>query len=431
MPPPITKGRNTLVAPLLVLCFQSYVQAFLISSSISSPSRRNTLARFAVIENDVDISKDEILHSKHIGDNVNFQQQERSRRDFLSVSLLGVMSSSLILPVLPSHAGEVGARITKAVTQSDLGISVRTQVVKGAQVMDQMDGQWERLSDRFGLGAERNKQVGRPAPKVIPDPLPLDVPTAEAILRAADETFVSLMVQQTSGGIKPEQLDDKISQIAELVRPSFQRSSSNKNAAGEALDLGSNVRDVKTAAKFNFASYVHFKAYSDLILLQGKAFDFNTFRRNFESLFGQRLVALLLQQSTKQNQQQKTEQVLNSRLSQIDQLCEALKAKGLISLSERSPVDKEQVGDWLEDLSDLTFTVAVDGDITLGSQMLLQEQGFRLYPDYARFAVISLLQDIQGQVAQIEDYYFDTDYNSDPDKFEVKEVVLNIVLDSP
>jgi hypothetical protein len=71
----------------------------------------------------------------------------------------------------------------------------------------------------------------------------------------------------------------------------------------------------------------------------------------------------------------------------------------------------------------------LDGDITLQSQILLQEQGFRLYPNFARFAIGYLMQQ-DGQQLSVMDYYFDTDYNSDPDKFEVKEILLNVVLDS-
>ena len=358
------------------------------------------------------------------------QQQPRrteTRRSVLSTIIFGATSSCLLIPTLPSHAGEVGARITKAVTTSDLGISVRTSVVKGAQVIDKLDGKWEGFSDKYGLGAERNKQVGRPAPKVIPDPLPLDVATAAAILKAADDVFLSLMAP-LSTTVKAPQLEDQITKVAGLVRPSFERSS--------GVDLGGDnvVRDVKTAAQFNFASYAHFKAYSDLILLQGKSFDFNGFRRTFEAQLGQQLLSVLLPQAAKgllmATASPPSEQFLNSKLKYIDQLCDALKDKGLLSLTERSPLEQDQISDWVGDLSDLTFTVALDGDITLGTQMLLQEQGFRLYPDYARFGVLALLKGIEGQQAQIEDYYFDTDYNSDPDKFEVKEVVLNVVLDS-
>ncbi|CAB9521521.1 expressed unknown protein [Seminavis robusta] len=336
----------------------------------------------------------------------------------------------LLAPILTitapqvAHAGEVGARITRAVTQSDLGISVRKSVVRGAQVIDQVDGQWERFSDQFGLGAERNKQVGRPTPKVIPDPLPLDATTAKAILDITDGIFLSLLA---STGIKRETLEAQINKVATLVRPSFERN----NGDQQDLMLSASQNNIQTAAQFNFYSYVHFKAYSDLIIQQGKEFDFNAFRRSFEKQTGDQLVALLLPQDSERGKQQpKTELLLNAKFNQIEQLCQQLKQKGLLSLTERSEVDRESILDWIDDTNSLSFTLALDGDITLGSQMLLQEQGFRLYPDYPRFAVLSLLQNIEGQEAQIDDYYFDTDYNSDPDKFEVKEVVLSVVLDS-
>jgi hypothetical protein len=348
--------------------------------------------------------------------------RNQTRRTILS-SLLGTVTS-VVASTSSASAGEVGARITKAVTQSDLGIVVRTSVVKGAQTMDQLDSQWEQFSDRFRLGAERSKLVNRPVPKLIPDPLPLDPATARAILDLADEVFLSLMTPV----VKREILDLQTRKVAELVRPSFQRSKADLPLAG--ADEYS-LMDIKTAAEFNFASYVHFKAYSDLILQQGKSFDFNTFRRAFESQAGRRLIALLLPQTAQlKGDKNKSEQLLNVKLDQIDQLCQQLKNRGLLSLTERSVLEPDQILDWIDDTSDLSFTVALDGDITLGSQLLLQEQGLRLYPAYARFAVMSIIQNIEGQEAQIEDYYFDTDYNSDPNKFDAKEVVLSVVLDS-
>ena len=70
------------------------------------------------------------------------------RRELLQ-GLIGATGGILIGVSGPSvaNAGEVGARITKAVTTSDLGISVRTSVVKGAQLADKIDGQWEKRSE--------------------------------------------------------------------------------------------------------------------------------------------------------------------------------------------------------------------------------------------------------------------------------------------
>ena len=128
--------------------------------------------------------------------------EEWDRRKFMkqffkstSVGIVG-LSSSLYL-VEPSEAGELGAKITKAVTQSDLGISVRKSVVKGAQIADQLDGKWEKFSDTYGLGAERSKRDARPKPKDIPPLQPLNSDIATLLLQASDKVcsyfFASLM----------------------------------------------------------------------------------------------------------------------------------------------------------------------------------------------------------------------------------------------
>lgn len=103
--------------------------------------------------------------------------------------LLSSFTSSLVLSQFPqvSSAGEVGARINAAVTKSDLGIAVRESVVRGAQTMDKVDGKWEAFSDKFGLGAARKQQDGKPVPKDIPDPLPLDTTLAKRILETSDQ----------------------------------------------------------------------------------------------------------------------------------------------------------------------------------------------------------------------------------------------------
>jgi hypothetical protein len=38
----------------------------------------------------------------------------------------------------------------------DITRQIRTSVVRGAQLIDKVDGQWERFSDNMGLGSKRN-----------------------------------------------------------------------------------------------------------------------------------------------------------------------------------------------------------------------------------------------------------------------------------
>ena len=96
-------------------------------------------------------------------------------------------------------------------------------------------------------------------------------------------------------------------------------------------------------------------------------------------------------------------------------------------------IDKEILADWTDDLADIQLSIPLDGDITLGSQVLLQEQGFRVYPDFGRFAITSAIQKslaFTSQKINSDEYYMDPGYSSDPSLFEVKQVLLNIVIDS-
>ena len=363
-----------------------------------------------------------IQHANRLSDTslkISREDERRpSRRDVLTVGLRVFMAAAAgwtSMP-LPGSAGEVGARITKAVTTSDLGISVRTSVVKGAQVMDKIDGKWEQFSDRFSLGSERSKRDALPKPKLIPEPLPLDVTTAKRLLSMADEVFLSLTK------ISPQDLTKQIEKVSSVVRSSFERSGLVFSSSDDPATNFSN------GPQFNYALYCHYKAYSDLII--DKGINFGTFRPAFQDQMGQRVVSFLLpldmqQPAAADGQKERLRQTLNS----VDYLCKVLKEKGFVALTERSTVEDEKVDDWLEDMSDLQFSVALDGDVSQNAQILLQEQGFRLYPSFASNAVAHLMQQ-PGQKVSCESYYFDTDYNSDPAKFEVKEVLLSCILES-
>jgi len=180
-------------------------------------------------------------------------------------SLISIAASLLVATtsVQPSFAGEVGAKITKAVTTSDLGISVRRSVVKGAQMMDKLDGQWEKFSDDNGLGAARFNQDGRPKPREVPDLKPLNVGIAKQLLQISDDAFIEFT------GTSPNVLVSQIEKVEGLVRKSYERS---------GLDLEREM----TPKEFDFYCYVHFKAYCDLIVERKLPFN----RKSFEKLLG-------------------------------------------------------------------------------------------------------------------------------------------------
>ena len=183
---------------------------------------------------------------------------------------------------------------------------------------------------------------------------------------------------------------------------------------------------IENAAQFNYASYIHYKAFGDL-LVNAKV-PFPAFRKEFETKVGQELVSLLMP-NAKSGSTAASKEELQKRLSLVDQLCQKLCEKGFVAATDRSELDADQLSDWADDLSDLTFNVALDGDVTMNAQILLQEQGFRFYPNYAKYMVANLLN-MPKQTVTVEDYYMDTDYNSDPNLFEAKETLLNIVIES-
>jgi hypothetical protein len=348
---------------------------------------------------------------------------KHSRREILQS--VGTILTGIVAVPSTAAAGEVGARINRAVTESDLGLSVRRSVVQGAQTFDAFDGKFEQFADKYGLGSERSKQRAKPAPKIIPEPNPLDTSLALLVLEAADRAFLA------AANLDSATLQKQIEKVTVTVRPSFARS-------GLTIQEMQSRRPT-SASQFNFLSYVQYRAYLELII--DRNINFRKFKTDFEARMGAALLNLCLpnysaaMSSLDRPSFNSVADKLKYQLYQaeegIHELKDVLLDKGLVSIIEVSPFKAEQVEDWSEDLADLQWSIALDGEITLQAQILLQEQGYRLYPDFARYAIQTLLQNtIEGQSVEITDYYMDTDYNSDPDKFDPKELLLNIVLES-
>jgi hypothetical protein len=72
----------------------------------------------------------------------------------LSCSGLGIPSSAVHASSIDKDAVEFGT--TPILAMDDVTRQVRTSVIRGAQLIDKVDGQWERFSDNLGLGQKRN-----------------------------------------------------------------------------------------------------------------------------------------------------------------------------------------------------------------------------------------------------------------------------------
>jgi hypothetical protein len=189
------------------------------------------------------------------------------------------------------------------------------------------------------------------------------------------------------------------------------------------------------------------------ILVKNKVF-FPSFQKEFEARLGQLLLqsalkeqpSLLSPDSTITKATTLTEKLVNA-LAATDNATTLLRNKGMIDSWERSIPTDDDVEDWAASTatksltdnnnnfyvsSDVTFSIALNKDITLNSQLLLQELGYRFYPSFGRILVQNVVLQCFGNEnvnVNIDDYYMDTSYNSNPDLFEVKQILLNIVLE--
>jgi len=330
---------------------------------------------------------------------------------------------------------------------NDLTRQIRTSVVRGAQLIDKVDGRWERFSDDLGLGAERNQpkrnvidaggnQISKKVVKsdVIIDgnDLVLDEKFAEELLQECDEAFLScLKSQKSTTAITKRELDQQIEETKRLVRKSFFATSLTPTVLEE----------------FNFECYTHFKSFNEILVKQEVKFPI--FKKDFEALIGNRLFQLAMQQKPSLRPASSAAPNLTTNLQNAlqitDDIGNFLQKKGLITSWERSIPPNEDIEDFTSTAeqskenffvsSDLPYSLALNGDVTLGSQLLLQELGYRLYPSFGRWIIQKGVMQCfdetmeKNKVAiQMDDYYMDTSYSSNPDLFEVKQVLLNIVI---
>jgi len=269
--------------------------------------------------------------------------------------------------------------------------------------------------------------------------LVLDEKFAFGLLQECDEAFLSCLKSQQSSqtSITKRELDQQIDETKQLVRKSFFSSSSTPTSIEE----------------FNFECYAHFKVFNE-ILIKYKVI-FPPFQKEFESFIGNRLLQLALQQqpslltptpATTISSSINLTASLQNALRTTDVIATLLQKKGFITSWERSVPPDDDMEDFTSTTStkssenffvssDLPYSVALNGDITLNSQLLLQELGYRMYPSFGRWLIQKGVSGcfesgdaVNKITVQMDDYYMDPSYNTNPDLFEVKQVLLNIVI---
>jgi hypothetical protein len=240
------------------------------------------------------------------------------------------------------------------------------------------------------------------------------------------KTFLScLKTQQPTIFITMDELHQQIEYTKQLTRKSFFPPFSNTPTSKQL--------------EFNFDCYSHFKVYNEILIKSNVIFP--PFQREYckkigKSLFclAQEQIALIPPLTTPRSSSDVTEFV-QCALFTTDSIASFLHREGLISSWERSIPPIDDIEDFATLSSDLTYSLALNGDITLNSQLLLQELGYRMYPAFGRWLVqegasrcFNLPEEDTKCIIQVDDYYMDTNYNSNPEMFEVQQILLSIVI---
>lgn len=69
----------------------------------------------------------------------------------------GILAKSILLLPTAFPSLSNAAELDKSSEMNKLTRQIRTSIVRGAQIIDKLDGKWERFSDEFGLGENRNQ----------------------------------------------------------------------------------------------------------------------------------------------------------------------------------------------------------------------------------------------------------------------------------
>lgn len=255
----------------------------------------------------------------------------------------------------------------------------------------------------------------------------------------ATKTFLSCL--KTEPPITKRRLEQRIDETKQLLRKSFFPQQSSPSSPEE----------------FNFDCYVHFRVYNEILVKEEVTFP--PFKREFESMIGNQLLQMvMLRQPSILPSAQSSLGIatsLQNALQATDNISNLLQRSGLITSWERSVPPDDDIEDFVQSTTsaakspaegfyvspELAYSVALDGDVTLSSQLLLQELGYRLYPSFGRWLIERVtsgsftwggnVDDGCDKVSiECDEYYMDTGYNSDPSLFEVRQVLLNIVIQS-
>jgi hypothetical protein len=334
-------------------------------------------------------------------------------------------ASSVDTTVLGTSTWTIGGMTVEAtqgipaVTQSDLGTSVRRTIVRGAQFADTLDLQWERFSDSlrdekkcdprtnrrmFDNGVRRDgTRIGNPVLGALcrPDPIkPLNVQVATTVLDLAQQAVVE--VTETSR----TELQQRVEQVKMLVGPSFSRavlvvpstttslSSSSSSSALSSSNDDDETKQQLLRQDFNRDLYVQMRAYGELVANQREN------AKQLDVVWGNKMLAKLAPNANRNDYTSPFPKPDPTDTQPYDEGA-LLDALGTLSVALIQLQEAGLIGHWEisipEDDDWNVVTIAVDDDISIGGQILSRERNQPLNGS----AVLALVKAAMEQKAKI------------------------------
>jgi len=327
-----------------------------------------------------------------------------------------------------------------AITQSELGKSIRYGTVKGAQIIDKLDEGWERFSDSlrdknkcdpvtnrrlFDNGVRRDgTRVGDPVLGALCDPVPLrafDDSLAQTLRALGDQTALQEL------GVEQETLNLMKQQVRDLVGPSFTRAQNKPSS-----HVGSEQTDALKRQNFNFNLYCDIRAYSQIKEKQGASrTEMRRFAKSFETAWGKKLRTSLAPFATKKDFRTPLPMQLPDYEHQGILNYDAytmLNSLGVLSASLEKLQAGGIVGQWEiiipDDNDGEVVTVAVDDDTTIPCQVLLQEQGKPLSGSIVTALARAVLE--ESQISYTLESYFIDPTTTRQEEYNPTQLLLNL-----
>jgi hypothetical protein len=347
------------------------------------------------------------------------EMQKRIRSIILSTTYF-MLLPSIIFPAQQAVYAATTVTTTTTVdegasfiTDSNIGKAVRKSAIQGARTIDNIDEKWERFSDSlrdknkcdeatgrrlFDNGFRKDgTRIGNPVLGALCNPIGLE-PLNESMGNQVLDYALNAAVVATNIGTSDSTdtdsinannalLKQKVEKVQSLVRPSFERSIANIDEKDEVE---------KKRKLYNFAMYSNMKAINDELLSSSSSTSANKeSMKNFYIKWGDSLVSNLAPNANRNDYsspftEMKDEfedydydkNVLLDSLGMLNVALKSLQKDGLIGHFE-IVIPYDDYGS--------VVTLAVDDDITLGSQLLLREQGVQMSGSFVESIVRSVM----------------------------------------